>query len=231
MVDATPNLEAALSCIAALRATRRHPDAHRWVVGIGGIPASGKSTCAALLAAAVNDFDCVRCCTVVSMDGFHFSRAELDAMGNPAEAHRRRGAHWTFDLPKFASFVQSLAKTSRVRGAPTFDHAVGDPCAAEEKDAIPPEITIVLVEGLYCLLSEPAEWAAQIRDQFDARIMVECSVETAAKRIIARHVATGVAADAASAKLRWESSDLLNAEFICAHLDCASVDASIVNDV
>ena len=233
----------------------------RWVVGIGGIPASGKTTVAAALARSITELSGLAC-VAVSMDGFHLARSSLDAMDDPAEAHRRRGVHWTFDLPAFAAFIAALRTEDRVL-APSFDHARGDPVQADIE--VGPDAAIVLVEGLYCLLSAPSDWARLVRDQFDARIFVECSIETAAQRIVARHVATGVAAgelsfiyryilrescsqfdslpltsltisdtgvaaDAASAQLRWESSDLLNAQHVHASLDRATVDAVVCND-
>lgn len=34
---------------------------------------------------------------MVPMDGWHFSRAQLDVMPDPKLAHDKRGAEWTFD--------------------------------------------------------------------------------------------------------------------------------------
>ncbi len=65
------------------------------------------------------------------MDGFHYTRAQLDAMPDPAVAHARRGAEFTFDGEAFAALVRRLAEplteeTGPVL-APSFDHAVKDP--------------------------------------------------------------------------------------------------------
>lgn len=40
--------------------------------------------------------------------GFHYYRHQLDAMGDPAEAHAKRGAHWTFDAPAFVAAVKDI---------------------------------------------------------------------------------------------------------------------------
>lgn len=219
-------LEEALRVLSPILTSPLPSGRTRWIVGIGGIPASGKSTVAVILARSISERIGSHC-VAVSMDGFHLARSQLNAMDDPAEAHRRRGVHWTFDLPAFAAFIAALRTEDRVL-APSFDHARGDPIPDDIE--IGPEVDVVLVEGLYCLLSAPSDWARLVRDQFDARVLVDCSIETAAQRIVARHVATGVALDAASAQLRWESSDLLNAQHVHASLDRATVDAVVCND-
>jgi len=81
--------------------------------------------------------------TAIPMDGYHYTRAQLDAMQNPQEAHERRGAPFTFDAAGFYQLVQKLtgpvikprpAGSSSGGGddppkaewvkAPSFDHAV-----------------------------------------------------------------------------------------------------------
>lgn len=57
---------------------------------------------------------------------YHFYRRELDALPDPAEAHRRRGAPWTFDAAAFVAAVRAARAGSRV-SVPSFDHAAGDP--------------------------------------------------------------------------------------------------------
>jgi pantothenate kinase len=67
----------------------------------------------------------------VSMDGYHFTRAQLDKMPNPVEAHARRGAEFTFDGEGFLALVRRLREplepTAATVYAPSFDHAVKDP--------------------------------------------------------------------------------------------------------
>jgi pantothenate kinase len=50
-----------------------------------------------------------------SQDGYHYTRAELDATLDPKLAHARRGAHWTFDAPAFVRMVHTLKETRQVR--------------------------------------------------------------------------------------------------------------------
>lgn len=69
-------------------------------------------------------------------------RRELDAMTDPAEAYRRRGAHWTFNGDRFLSEVKQ-ARRNRFGSFPGFDHAVGDPVEGEiQVLRIPPMFTL-----------------------------------------------------------------------------------------
>jgi pantothenate kinase len=142
---------------------------------------------------------------VLSMDGYHHTRAELDAMKDPVEAHRRRGAHWTFDANKFLSDLKTL-KATGVLSAPTFDHAKKDPTPdgirinartethpvvdRETGEVLGADVTrsIVSVEGLYLALRDPAVWAS-VNDQFDLVIFIQCSLEVATERLVRRHMA------------------------------------------
>jgi pantothenate kinase len=68
------------------------------------------------------------------MDGFHFSRAELDRFPDPAVAHERRGAAYTFDVVKLIAALEKLREPVKSRSEdpdvdilirmPSFDHAV-----------------------------------------------------------------------------------------------------------
>jgi len=83
------------------------------------------------------------------MDGFHLTRAQLDALPDPANAHARRGAEFTFDGEGFLKLVQRLrpplTSSSSVVYAPSFDHAVKDP----KEDDIMVDVShrIIVFEG------------------------------------------------------------------------------------
>ena len=85
----------------------------------------------------------------VPMDGFHLTRAQLDALPDPANAHARRGAEFTFDGEGFLKLVQRLraplTSSSSVVYAPSFDHAVKDP----KEDDIMVDVShrIIVFEG------------------------------------------------------------------------------------
>jgi pantothenate kinase len=87
------------------------------------------------------------------MDGFHYTRAQLDAFPDPKDAHYRRGAVDTFDADAWAELVHRLRNMRREEtiDVPGFDHAVKDPEAG--KIQIPGSSRIILFEGNYLMVS------------------------------------------------------------------------------
>ena len=82
------------------RALTTPPADHRHLVGLAGSPGSGKTTTASAVVARVNALASAAGAThpfaaLLPMDGFHLYRRQLDALPDPAEAHRRRGARDT----------------------------------------------------------------------------------------------------------------------------------------
>lgn len=148
------------------------------------------------------------------MDGYHLSRAQLSAMPDPAIAHSRRGADFTFDDGSFLELVKGLRKPllpeSKTLYAPSFDHAVKDPIA----DDIPvhPTVRIVIFEGNYLSLDKGL-WkeAAELMDEL---WFVEVDFETARKRLVTRHVKAGIAKDEEEAGRRTDENDLVNGKQI-----------------
>ncbi|WFC95148.1 protein-serine/threonine phosphatase [Malassezia brasiliensis] len=140
----------------------------RFLVGISGIPGAGKSTIAQLVAERINERHGAEVCICVGMDGWHYSRKQLDAMNDPAHAHARRGAAFTFDAETFVAWVEQLRRPALgadlpTLTAPTFSHAEKDPVA--DGVVIQPYHKMVIVEGLYCNLNmEPWRRAAMCWD-------------------------------------------------------------------
>jgi pantothenate kinase len=144
----------------------------------------------------------------VGLDGWHLSRAQLDALPDPKLAHDRRGIHWTFDGPGYVSFVRALRKelsnTSPVITAPSFDHALKDP--AIDDVAVHPYHRIVIIEGLYTFLSiEPWNEAGLLLDE---KWFIQVDIEEAQRRLVKRHVVSGVAGDLEEAVWRAEENDM-----------------------
>ncbi len=146
------------------------------------------------------------------MDGYHLTRAQLSAMADPTTAHARRGAEFTFDGAAFHAMVRSLrvpipsGDGGGIILAPSFDHAVKDPVA--DAIAVEPRHRVVVVEGNYVLLDrEPWRSAAVL---FDLRWFVNVDVAVARRRLVRRHLAAGLVADAAAAGRRADENDLVN---------------------
>lgn len=160
------------------------------------------------------------------MDGYHLTREQLSAMPDPDTAHARRGAAFTFDAPAFLTLVKKLREpllpeTGTIY-APSFDHAKKDPVT----DDIPirKESKIIVMEGNYLSLGTGApEWkeAAELMDEL---WFVDVKEEVARNRLISRHVASGIATDAADAAKRADENDLVNGrEIVEGRLDVHEV--------
>ncbi|KAI0078517.1 P-loop containing nucleoside triphosphate hydrolase protein, partial [Panus rudis PR-1116 ss-1] len=213
------------------------PTNRRLLIGISGVPASGKSTIAQLLVNLVNSFtrpaanphepssqNSSDLAILVGLDGWHLTRAQLDAFPDPVLAHNRRGAHWTFDGEAYVNFVRELKKPIQTNAAslkpeeiqntiiyaPSFSHETKDPIPNDI--AVHPRHRVVIIEGLYTFLSIPP-WVEAAK-QLDERWWVEVDEEEAERRLIARHVKTGVAKDLQEAEWRSRENDRPNGRFV-----------------
>lgn len=126
---------------------------------------------------------------------------------DPVSAHARRGAHWTFDAEAYVALVKALRSDPTddlIIKAPAFDHATKDPVL--DKIVILPRHRIIIIEGLYTLLSlKPWNEAAKL---FDIKCFVAVDPIMSVTRLTQRHLLTGVASDLEEAKYRIENNDL-----------------------
>ncbi|KAJ5773784.1 hypothetical protein N7457_008680 [Penicillium paradoxum] len=204
---------------------RTQADAHpksRYLVAIAGIPGSGKTTTAEAVLHQLNQSATSRA-ALLSMDGFHLSRAALDQLPNPKEAYIRRGAPWTFDVDRFVTFVSQLRiwadetplaapysgswSSADLIYAPTFDHEAKDP--VENGTSITPDASIILIEGNYLLLDDPG-WR-ELADLVDYRVFVDTDPLEARGRLAERHLRAGIEKTLEDGYRRVDSNDFLNA--------------------
>lgn len=188
----------------------------QYLIGVAGGPGAGKSTLTQEVCARINRVH-EQAAVVVPMDGFHLYKAQLDSMPNSEEAHRRRGAEWTFDAVGFVHAVKTLRGSGKA-SMPSFDHAVGDP--------VPDAITvcednrIILVEGNYLLL-DVAPWN-ELRDIYDETWHITCNdLDVQMARVERRHMATGNSAELAAQRVN--GNDRPNAELVEQHARHADV--------
>lgn len=180
---------------ALLEEIRKRPDVY--MVGIAGVPGSGKTTLCREIAARRPD------AVIVPMDGYHLPRSRLNA-----EGLRRRGALHTFDPDAFHADMLHLRHT-RSGIFPGFDHAEKDPKPGAVQ--VTPDAPLVIVEGIYVLMRE---WRSE--SLFDLRVFLDCNLDTAVERLAVRHVATGLASTLDEGRHRAISNDRVNSEVILA---------------
>ncbi|KAI0182371.1 P-loop containing nucleoside triphosphate hydrolase protein [Xylaria flabelliformis] len=195
------------------------PEDRRFMIAIGGIPGSGKTTLSQIVTQALNARhaslhpevrEAVPIAAFVPMDGYHLTRAQLSALPNPDNAHARRGAEFTFDGASFLALVKALREpltaSSSTIFAPSFDHAVKDP--KENDIAIQPGHRIVVFEGNYVVLDkQPWSEAAELMDE---RWFVDVDFDVARRRLVVRHVKAGIAKGEEEARKRADENDLVN---------------------
>jgi pantothenate kinase len=151
----------------------------RFLAGIAGIPAAGKSTLATNLTETINQRAGGPMAVNVPMDGFHKKNRVLLGEG----LFDRKGAPETFDAAGFAAFLERVKRFERGIRGPVYSRVVHD--VVDDAYEISDQ-EIAIVEGNYLFLGE-GNWAA-IRDLLDLRIFLEADEATALERLYERQI-------------------------------------------
>ncbi|MEL6521292.1 MAG: nucleoside/nucleotide kinase family protein [Pseudomonadota bacterium] len=171
------------------------PSDRRQIVAIAGPPASGKSTLAEQLVAALGPT-----AVLLPMDGFHLDNRILE--------HRnllhRKGAPETFDVHGLSTLLQRATIEDQLF-APIFDRTLDIAVAG----AI--EITgrhqILIIEGNYLLLKDP-HWN-KLTEFWDLTIWLDVADDQLEHRLTERWLSHGL--DPEAARLKVTKNDLPNA--------------------
>jgi pantothenate kinase len=174
----------------------------RRLIGIAGPPGAGKSTFADRLRDALVD----RVPTeVLAMDGFHYDDRVLEARGD----RPRKGAPHTFDVEGFGVMLARVAADDgRDVALPVFDREIE--IARAGARIVTPDARLILVEGNYLLLDDPA-WAP-LRRHFALTVFLSVPEPELEARLTARWRGLGLAGEAMRAKM--EDNDLPNMRLV-----------------
>lgn len=175
----------------------------RRILGIAGLPGSGKSTLTAQILETYGDI-----AVNVPMDGFHLANAELKRLGRAT----RKGAPDTFDASGYVALLKRLR--APVAGdtvyAPAFHREIEEPIAGEIP--VPAETQLVITEGNYLLMEEGA-WR-DVGPLLDEVWFVDVDDEQRLRQLLERHMRYGRTREDA---LHWiETTDEPNARRIAA---------------
>ena len=189
------------------------PDAttreRRFILGIAGPPAAGKSTLAEALREALNgrraSAAADEVATIAALDGFHYDDRVLNARG-----HRpRKGAPFTFDAAGYAAMLERLAAPAREAVAvPVFDRNLELSRAAAA--VVEPHHRIVITEGNYLLLDDD-RWRPA-RNLLDFSVFIDVPADELHRRLMDRWLGHGY--PPAEAKEKTEANDLVNARLV-----------------
>ena len=181
---------------------RRAGNARRFLVGLAGPPAAGKST----LAEALRENLLARgeSAEILPMDGFHMDNAILAERG----LLQRKGVPESFDGRGFVDIVNALKRAEGEVLVPVFDRS--RELAVNAARAIPLETRFVLAEGNY-LLFRDAPWD-RLDGVFDFTIFVGPPYKVLEERLRQRWLGYALPAD----EIQWKlyGNDLPNGKRI-----------------
>lgn len=159
-----------------------------FLVGLVGIPGSGKSTSAEIvttLLGGMDDSQDEERAIVMPMDGYHLPLQTLANSTNAADLIYRRGAPDTFDPAALFEKLNDIAYgDGDTVTLPGFDHAQGDP-VPNQHTFTRKKHKIVIVEGIY-LLHDDDGWEPMKR-LFDWTIYIDADVNACIERLKIRN--------------------------------------------
>jgi pantothenate kinase len=188
------------------------PETGRGMLGVAGVPGSGKTTLVEQLVAAVADSRGADFVAHVPMDGFHLSDAQLTRLG----ILDRKGAPDTFDGWGYTALLQRIrSESDHPVYVPGFERDLEQPIAAAL--VVPPTARLVVTEGNYLLLPD-GPWP-KVRGALDEVWFVLTDEQLRVERLVERHVLFGKDRDHA---VDWvDRVDGANARLVTATADRA----------
>jgi len=155
----------------------------RFILGLTGPPASGKSTLAHQLVDSLN-MDGNDRAIVLPMDGYHLSNERLQELGILS----LKGIPQSFDALTFVKLLESVkSDPKKIHYAPEFRREIE--ASIEDAIEIKAHHEIIVVEGNY-LLWEKEPWN-NLPEYLDEVWYLSLNESTRLDRLLKRHVANG----------------------------------------
>jgi pantothenate kinase len=176
-----------------------------FMVGVVGIPGSGKSTSSEILSALLSNS------IVMPMDGYHIPMSELKKFPDAKDAIYRRGAPDTFDPASLEKDLKRIVEGDETQvSIPGFDHAKGDP-ETDKHTFKRNEHSIVICEGIY--LAHQGDGWENIKSYFDWIVYIKVDVDKCIDRLKERNKCIpGYTPE--EIEIRCDAVDRVNAETV-----------------
>ncbi|MGL4489831.1 MAG: nucleoside triphosphate hydrolase [Rhizobiaceae bacterium] len=183
----------------------------RFMIGIAGPPAAGKSTTAEAVAEALRSQG--ETAVVVPMDGFHYDDAVLDRLG----LRSRKGSPPTFDCAGFEVLLTRLRANEPDVAIPVFDRSIE--LARAGAELISGDVKFLIIEGNYLLLNY-APWS-RLKPLFDVTVFLDVPIEELDRRMVARWDFYG--RERQSARAWIDGNDMPNIRHVFEHSVAADI--------
>lgn len=171
----------------------------RYLLGVAGIPGSGKSTFASQLLSFIDELR-PNVTRLVPMDGYHLSNEKLKEAGLSS----RKGSPETFDAQAYVALLQQAQLVDSNLHFPMYDRKQHTAVLRDDtKSKIDSQIRIVLTEGNYLLLRK-TPWYT-LRHVLDQCWFLHTDPEVAERWLINRHVQGGRSEQ--EARQRYDHND------------------------
>jgi pantothenate kinase len=201
------------------------------IIGLSGIPGSGKSTFSQHLKEKLNSLfkdkdlrnNQDEVCMIIQFDGFHKYKKDLfdDQM-------EYRGRIDTFDLEKFRLKLEELKIFTKLKNSsnknpnnensyndkinfPSFDHSKGDPI--ENDISISKNTQFIIIEGLYLFVKD-----LDCINNFDLSIFLKTEINESMERVSLRNFKAGISKTYEESIIRTNKNDKANALYVLSNL-------------